>query len=81
MEIHPEDASRLKIVQGEWVIVRSLRGQARARASVASTVQSGQVFMPMHYTLTNKLTFPDFDPYSRQPSYKACAVKLMKTRA
>jgi hypothetical protein len=30
----------------------------------------------MHYREVNRLTFPAFDPYSRQPSYKACAVKV-----
>lgn len=32
--------------------------------------------MPMHYASTNRLTFPAFDPHSRQPSYKACAVQI-----
>jgi anaerobic selenocysteine-containing dehydrogenase len=30
----------------------------------------------MHYARTNQLTFPDFDPHSRQPSYKTCAVAV-----
>ena len=38
----------------------------------------GQVFIPMHFADTNKLTLASFDPYSRQPSYKACAVKVEK---
>ncbi|MDB5048978.1 MAG: nitrate reductase [Fibrobacteres bacterium] len=78
VEIHPEDASRLKIASGDWVIVRSLRGRARARASVASTVQPGHLFMPMHDVEVNRLTFPSFDPHSRQPSYKHCAVNVEK---
>jgi assimilatory nitrate reductase catalytic subunit len=78
VEIHPEDASRLKITAGDWVIVRSPRGQARARAAVASTVQPGQVFMPMHDVEVNRLTFPSYDPHSRQPSYKHCAVRVEK---
>jgi assimilatory nitrate reductase catalytic subunit len=81
VEIHPEDASRLKIAAGNWVIVRSPRGQARARAAVASTVQPGQVFMPMHDVEVNRLTFPSYDPHSRQPSYKHCAVRLEKEAA
>ena len=32
------------------------------------------MFMPMHFAGVNQLTFPSFDPHSRQPSYKACAV-------
>jgi assimilatory nitrate reductase catalytic subunit len=30
----------------------------------------------MHYEGTNRLTDAVFDPYSKQPSYKACAVSL-----
>jgi assimilatory nitrate reductase catalytic subunit len=45
-------------------------------AFVTPTVQPGQLFIPMHYREVNQLTFPAFDPYSRQPSYKACAVKI-----
>jgi assimilatory nitrate reductase catalytic subunit len=30
----------------------------------------------MHYEAVNRLTYAAFDPYSRQPSYKACAVKI-----
>jgi assimilatory nitrate reductase catalytic subunit len=32
----------------------------------------------MHYDTMNRLTFAAFDPYSRQPAYKACAVKITK---
>jgi hypothetical protein len=32
--------------------------------------------MPMHYETMNRLTFAAFDPHSRQPAYKACAVKV-----
>lgn len=78
VEIHPEDASRLKVTSGDWVLVKSRRGQARARAAVASTVRPGQLFMPMHDVEVNRLTFPSFDPHSRQPSYKHCAVRVEK---
>jgi assimilatory nitrate reductase catalytic subunit len=80
VEIHPEDAARLKLASGDWVLVRSRRGQARARAAVSPTVQTGQVFMPMHDVEVNRLTFPAFDPHSRQPSYKHCAVRIEKER-
>jgi len=40
-------------------------------------VNSGTVFMPMHYYETNILTFPSFDPYSRQPSYKYAIVNVL----
>lgn len=31
----------------------------------------------MHFDGVNRLTFPAFDPHSRQPSYKACSVQLL----
>ena len=51
-------------------------GEASAAAVVTTTVQPGQLFMPMHFDAVNRLTNPAFDPHSRQPSYKACAVRL-----
>ena len=41
-------------------------------------MQRGQVFIPMHYPEVNRLTHPSFDPHSRQPNYKACAVEILK---
>jgi len=66
----------LLVQPGEWVRVRSARGSAVVKAFVTHVVQPGQVFMPMHSASTNQLTFAAFDPYSRQPSYKACAVTV-----
>jgi anaerobic selenocysteine-containing dehydrogenase len=76
VEISPKDAADLGIQANAWVTVRSQRGQVRARAFVSHVVQPGQVFMPMHDATTNLLTFAAFDLYSRQPSYKACAVRV-----
>ncbi len=36
----------------------------------------GHVFLSMHDSQVNQLTFADFDPYSRQPAYKGCAVRV-----
>ena len=52
------------------------RGVIEGRAFVTRCVQPGQVFVPMHEVLTNVLTHASFDPHSRQPNYKACAVRL-----
>jgi assimilatory nitrate reductase catalytic subunit len=82
VEINSRDAARLGIRPQQMVEVRSRRGKLIARAFITETVQPGHIFIPMHYEETNRLTFPCFDPYSRQPSYKACAVALTpkKTR-
>lgn len=76
VELNPADAARLGVADGAPVSVRSRRGVAEAVAFVTSVVQRGAVFMPMHFPAVNKLTFPAFDPHSRQPSYKACAVAV-----
>jgi predicted molibdopterin-dependent oxidoreductase YjgC len=58
------------------VLLVPRRGQVTATACITNTVQAGQVFVPMHYSVANDLAFPAFDPYSRQPAYKACAVSV-----
>ncbi len=78
VEINPTDAARLGIAHNDDVLVSSRRGDAPAFAVVTPTVQPGQLFMPMHFDAVNRLTFPAFDPHSRQPSYKACAVRIKR---
>jgi anaerobic selenocysteine-containing dehydrogenase len=77
-EINPADARKLGLKEGDPVSVRSRRGEMIAAAYLAPTVQPGQIFVPMHYREMNQLTHSAFDPHSRQPNYKACAVTLLK---
>ncbi len=76
VEVNPKDARERGIHPGQWVLVVSRRGRMKAKAYITPIVQPGQIFVPMHYEKTNQLTFPAVDPYSRQPSYKHCAVRL-----
>jgi assimilatory nitrate reductase catalytic subunit len=76
LEIHPDDATDRSIRAGETVAVRSRRGTVLARAQVVATVGRGQVFLPMHDARVNVLTYPAFDPHSRQPAYKHSAVEV-----
>ncbi len=76
VEVNPRDARALDISPNQWVTVESRRGKMKARAFVTQIVSPGQLFVPMHYAETNQLTFPSFDPYSRQPSYKHCAARI-----
>jgi assimilatory nitrate reductase catalytic subunit len=80
VELHPHDAQQLGLAPDGAVRVRSRRGSLIARAFITPTIQPGQVFIPMHYLETNRLTIAAFDPNSRQPAYKACAVRLEKVR-
>jgi anaerobic selenocysteine-containing dehydrogenase len=76
VEVHPDNAAPLGLTTGMWVTVSSRRGSVRAKALVTSAVPAGAVFLPMHHPAVNVLTLPSFDPHSRQPSYKHCAVRL-----
>ena len=78
VEIHPTDAAAHRITAGQSIQLRSRRGTCTANAVITATVQPGHLFVPMHWPDVNKLTFPAFDPHSRQPSYKFCAVTISK---
>ncbi len=78
LEIHPDDGRRLGLRNGDTAIVQSRRGQLTATVYQAPTVTAGQIFIPMHYPEVNRLTHAAFDPHSRQPNYKACAVSVRK---
>ena len=81
VEINSSDAAALQIQTNDSVEISSRRGRITGRAFVTFAVQPGQIFIPMHYAATNQLTFPSFDPYSRQPAYKACAVAVIKIKS
>jgi assimilatory nitrate reductase catalytic subunit len=80
VEISPVDARKLGVSHHDRLVVESQRGRVHCFAFISHTMQPGQVFIPMHYEATNRLTDAVFDPYSKQPSYKACAVNVERDR-
>jgi len=80
VEVNPLDADKWGLAEGDEVTISSRRGSVVAEAILSDGLKSGQVFMPMHYEETNRLTFPAFDPYSAEPTYKNAAVRLSPTR-
>jgi predicted molibdopterin-dependent oxidoreductase YjgC len=48
---------------------------------VTEMIAPGQVFMPFHFAETNvnQVTQSAFDPISREPNYKQCAVRIERT--
>ena len=80
VEMNPLDAEPLGIEANQKVLVASGRAEVAATVFITNTVHAGQLFIPMHYSAANELTFPAFDPYSRQPSYKSCAVSVVPLR-
>jgi len=86
LEIHPSDAERLSIKDGEIVNVTSKRGDVRVKAKVSDTIKAGVVFLPMHWgkilgsdlNRANNITSPILDPFSKEPDFKYCAVQVEK---
>ncbi|HYG23502.1 MAG TPA: nitrate reductase [Verrucomicrobiae bacterium] len=81
VEIHPRDGQRLGIQPNDQIRIISRRATIEAQAFLTGSVQPGQIFIPMHYPEVNRLTMPSFDPHSRQPSYKYCAVRIERMPA
>jgi anaerobic selenocysteine-containing dehydrogenase len=92
VEIHPSDAERLDVGEGDLVRVESPRGRLEAKARI-SGIRQGVVFAPFHYgyfdqeggkapnghpRAANELTITEWDPASKQPLYKTGAVKVSK---
>ncbi len=81
LQMNPADASRLGLSNGADVEISSRRGSMRVLLWTTAVVPEGVVFLEMHDRDTNRLTYPDYDPYSRQPSYKHCAVSVRPAAA
>src|SRR5690606_15967015 len=50
VEIHPQMAEELGIVDGEWVSVESRRGLCTLRAQVVRTIRPNTIFIPYHWS-------------------------------
>jgi len=81
VEIHPETAVKMKIVDGERVKVVSRRGEGVFPALIVKTIRPDTIFIPYHWgeqLAVNQLTNPALDPTSKIPEYKACAARIEK---
>ncbi len=80
VELHPDDAARLGVNDGDWLRITSRRGQVDARAWLTDRVGRGIVFMTFHYAdaLANVLTNTALDPVAKIPELKVCAVRVEK---
>ena len=78
LEIHPADARRYGLADGQLTVVTSGGGEVRVHARVDERIREGVVFLPMHWgktlqsdlTRANNLTHDELDPHSKQPNFK-----------
>jgi len=85
VEVHPEDAQRLGVSQGERVVVESRRGKLVVPVWIngRGAPPVGTLFIPFfdETMLVNRVTLEAHDPFSKQPDYKKCAARLRKATA
>jgi anaerobic selenocysteine-containing dehydrogenase len=84
LEMNPRDAKQLGLRSHDRVDVVSQRGSVHAvELRLTEIIAPGQVFMPFHFSETNvnEVTQSAFDPISREPNYKQCAVRVERTGA
>jgi formate dehydrogenase alpha subunit len=80
VEIHPSDAETIGVYTGDWVKLRSRRGEIEVKTLVTERSPVGMVFLPFHFVeaAANILTLDARDPQAKIPDYKVCAVAVEK---
>jgi nitrate reductase NapA len=78
LEIHPADARRLGVDEGDPLRVVSRRGSVILGALPSDRVRPGVVFATFHSMkrMVNSTTIQATDPISFEPEYKLCAVRV-----
>ncbi len=81
--IHPSDAFRHQIEDGDLCDLATAHGKVCVRARITHEVQAGQVFIPFAFweAAANKLTGDAVDPVAKIPGFKVTAVRLRRSAA
>ena len=83
VQVHPDTAERVGLLDGAEADVVSRRGRVRATVLCEPTMRLDTVFLPFHHAgdaRANLLTNPALDPTSRMPEFKLSAVRLEVAR-
>ncbi len=82
VEMNPDDAKAANVRQGEVVVIESRRGSTELAVWINGRGRPprGTVFVPFfdETKLINHCTLEAHDPFSKQPDYKKCAVRVRK---
>src|SRR5713101_6429468 len=83
VEVHPDDALRFAVADGDFARVVTDYGQCILRVVVNERQQRGMLFAPIHWSEANAsaarvgaLVAPFTDPFSGQPENKATPVSI-----
>lgn len=80
-DINPKDARRLKLRQGEAVVVESIHGAIQLKANLTYSVDEGAVFVYQDYpdADVNSIIGPNhLDPISGFPGYRSVRCRIYK---
>jgi nitrate reductase NapA len=85
VEMHRDDARKLRLTDGEIVTIETRRGKLELRLWLdgRGAPPPGSLFIPFfdETLLVNRLTLEAHDPFSKQPDYKKCAARVVKRSA
>ena len=78
LEIHPSDAEMRGVRDGQWVALRSRKGEITLRARITERVAPGVVYTTFHHPETgaNVVTTEYSDWATNCPEYKVTAVEV-----
>lgn len=82
LEMNPADAAQLRLKPHDRVTVFSRRTSVKnVELRITGIVAPGQVFMPFHFAESNSnlVTLGAYDPISREPNFKQCAVRVERS--
>ena len=76
LDVHPVDAARLGVAEGDPVVITSRRGQIKVGARTDGV--AGEVFLAFHFpgAPVNQLTSGWTDEVTGCPEYKVTAVRI-----
>jgi assimilatory nitrate reductase catalytic subunit len=87
-ELHPRDAQRRGIADGDLVRLHNAAGELLLRARIVPAQRAGSVFVPMHWSdafasraRVNTLVAAHTDPVSGQPALKQASVLAQRVAA
>ena len=80
LDMHPTDAHRLALVDGELLRLRSRHGWAELPLRICDQVQPGQLFASFHDPSVglNRITSAERDSIVQAPEYKLTAVQVRR---
>ncbi|RBR09089.1 uncharacterized protein FIESC28_10029 [Fusarium coffeatum] len=87
IRISEKDAPKYDLKTGDMVLVKSRRGQVEVKVKIGK-ISQGQAFIPFHFgyfdlkdgraRAANELTITEWDPISKQPTFKSGAISIQK---